>query len=81
MAPVAFYDSAFVKKSNFYPIAIALQISYNTNIEYFGRRDLPAYQQGRSFYLPKELYNSFIFSCSRHRLARSVPCSGTGGDY
>jgi len=40
-----------MKKSTFHPIAIALKILYNGNIEYVGHWDLPAFQQGRSFHL------------------------------
>jgi len=52
MTPVTFYDSGLVEKSAKNPIAIALQILYNTNIEYFDHWDLPASCQGRSFHFP-----------------------------
>lgn len=50
MAPVALYDSGFLKKSTFYPIAIDLQTLYNKSTEL----DLPA-EAGRSFLSAQEL--------------------------
>jgi len=39
MARVALYDFCRMKKSIFHPIAIALKILYNVNIEHSGHRD------------------------------------------